>query len=84
MVKSPEEIGAIRASVSLNSAALEQALHHYKAHMSEIDLAAEIDYRMRLLGADSNAFDTIVASGRRSAFRMRIPPLIPSGVMNYY
>jgi len=79
MVKSPEEIGAIRASVSLNSAALEQALHHYKANMSEIDLAAEIDYRMRLLGADSNAFDTIVASGRRSAFPHAHPAAHPIG-----
>jgi Xaa-Pro aminopeptidase len=67
MVKSPEEIAAIRASVRLNSAALEQALRHFKATMSELDLAAEIDYRMRRLGADSNAFDTIVASGKRSA-----------------
>ena len=67
MIKSPSEIATIRASVSLNSAALEQALEHFKPSMTEIDLAAEIDYRMRLLGADGTAFDTIVASGERSA-----------------
>jgi Xaa-Pro aminopeptidase len=67
MVKSPEEIATIRASVKLNSAALEQALEHFRPSMSELDLAAEIDYRMRLLGADGTAFDTIVASGQRSA-----------------
>lgn len=67
MVKSDDEIATIRASVQLNSAALEQGLHHFKPLMAEVDLAAEIDYRMRLLGADGNAFNTIVASGSRTA-----------------
>ncbi len=67
MIKSPAEIGTIRASVRLNSIALEQALEKFKPSMTEIDLAAEIEYRMRLLGADGKAFDTIVASGERSA-----------------
>ncbi|SRR5579884_4271453 len=67
MIKSPAEIATIQASVQLNSAALEQALKHFKPTMTEVDLAAEIDYRMRRLGADSSAFDTIVASGPRSA-----------------
>jgi Xaa-Pro aminopeptidase len=67
MVKSEDEIGTIRASVQLNSAALEQALRQFKPDMSELDLAAEIDYRMRILGADGTAFDTIVASGTRTA-----------------
>jgi len=67
MVKSPAEVATIRASVQLNSAALEQALDHFRPTMSEVDLAAEIEYRMRLLGADGTAFQTIVASGRRSA-----------------
>jgi Xaa-Pro aminopeptidase len=77
MVKSPQEIGAIRASVGLNSAALAEALRHYKATMSELDLAAEIDYRMRRLGADRNAFDTIVASGKRSALPHAHPTAHP-------
>lgn len=67
MVKSEAEIGTIRASVQLNSAALEQALRQFKPDMSELDLAAEIDYHMRILGADGVAFDTIVASGPRTA-----------------
>ena len=67
MVKSPEEISAIESSVRLTSAALGQALERFHPDMSEIDLAAEIDYRMRLLGADGTAFDTIVASEERTA-----------------
>jgi Xaa-Pro aminopeptidase len=36
-------------------------------------LAAEIDYRLALLGADKNAFDTIVAGGPRSALPHAAP-----------
>jgi Xaa-Pro aminopeptidase len=67
MVKSAGEIDAIKNSVRLNSLALDQALRHFKASMTEVDLAAEIEYRMRRLGADGTAFDTIVASGERTA-----------------
>ena len=35
--------------------------------MRESDLAAEIEYRMRRLGAEKPAFETIVAAGARSA-----------------
>lgn len=67
MVKTDDEIATIRASVQLNSAALEQSLRSFKPGMAEVDLAAEIEYRMRLLGAEGTAFATIVASGARSA-----------------
>jgi Xaa-Pro aminopeptidase len=66
-VKSDAEIATIQASVQVNSAALEQALRRFKPAMTEVDLAAEIDYRMRRLGADGSAFETIVASGERTA-----------------
>lgn len=67
MIKSAAEIATIRASVQLNSAAFARALRHFKPSMSEVDLAAEIEYRMRRLGADGAAFETIVASGERTA-----------------
>ncbi len=67
MVKSEGEIEAIRISVELNSKALEQALRRFKSSMSEMDLAAEIEYRMRRLGAERPSFETIVAAGERSA-----------------
>ncbi len=67
MLKSAAEIATIRASVQLNSAAVEQALRRFRPSMTEVDLAAEIEYRMRRLGADGPAFETIVASGERSA-----------------
>ena len=67
MVKSEAEIATIRTAAGLNSEAFEQALAHFKTGTTEIDLAAEIEYRMRRLGADGPSFDTIVASGPRAA-----------------
>ena len=67
MIKSAGEVAAIKTSVELNSRALEQALRHFRPSMSESDLAGEIEYRMRRLGADGPAFETIVASGARTA-----------------
>jgi Xaa-Pro aminopeptidase len=67
MVKSAGELAAIREAVILNSRAFEQAVRHAKAGMREIDLAAELEFRMRRLGAEKPAFETIVASGPRSA-----------------
>jgi Xaa-Pro aminopeptidase len=68
MVKSPGEIGLIRRSVHTNSEAFAQTLAQVRPGITEIDLAAELEYRMRRLGAEKPAFDSIVASGPRSAF----------------
>jgi Xaa-Pro aminopeptidase len=67
MLKSSIEIDTIRTAVLLNSEALAQALKRLKAGMTEVDLAAEIEFRMKRLGADGPSFETIVASGARSA-----------------
>jgi len=68
MVKSPREIELIRRSVDLNSKAFEAALRTIRpGRTREVDLAAEIDYRMRKFGSERPAFETIVASGSRSA-----------------
>lgn len=68
MVKSASEIELIRRSVDANSKAFEAALRTIRPGVTrETDLAAEIDYRMRKLGAERPAFETIVASGARSA-----------------
>jgi len=67
MVKSEEEIGRIRQSVLTNSAALAASLPRIRAGISENDVAAELEYQMRLHGAEKAAFDTIVAAGERTA-----------------
>lgn len=67
MVKSEAEIALIRESVNLNSQAYARALKRVKTGMRESELAAEIDFQMRRLGASGTAFETIVATGAHSA-----------------
>jgi Xaa-Pro aminopeptidase len=67
MVKDTAEIAKIRASVIANSGALEAALKRFRIGMKESELAAEIDYQNRKLGAEAPSFDTIVAAGDRAA-----------------
>lgn len=67
MVKSEQEIAAIRQAVATNSAAFAEALKLVRPGMTETELAAELEYRMRRHGAEGPSFDTIVASGTRAA-----------------
>lgn len=74
-VKSPEEIAKIRASVVANSKAFSKTLKRIRVGMRELDIAAELDYQMRMAGAENNAFETIVAAGKRSALPHARPSL---------
>lgn len=67
MVKSDDELALIRRSVETNSRAFEQTIARIKPGIRERDLAAELEYRMRRLGAEKPAFESIVATGARSA-----------------
>ncbi len=68
MVKSPAEIERIR---TIGADQLEGVRTGRDARegpgMKEQDLAAELEYRMRRLGAEKPSFETIVAGGERSA-----------------
>ncbi len=67
LVKSAREIELIQESVVTNSLAFDRALRKLRPKMTESELAAEIDYQQRKLGAEGTAFSTIVASGEHSA-----------------
>jgi Xaa-Pro aminopeptidase len=75
MTKSPVEIDMIRKSVRVNSEAYARTLRRVRFGMRERDIAAELDYQMRLHGAEKPAFDTIVAGGVRTA----LPHAQPTG-----
>ena len=66
-VKDEAEVTSIRASVRLTARAFEQTLPLIRPGVRELELAAEIEYRMKLQGARGPAFETIVASGPRAA-----------------
>jgi Xaa-Pro aminopeptidase len=67
MVKSAAEMSLIRRSVATNSEAYSKTIRRVHAGAREMDIAAELDYQMRALGAEKAAFDTIVAAGPRTA-----------------
>ncbi len=67
MIKSPNEIERLRRSATLAAQAFDRALRKARPGVRESDLAAEIEFQMRRLGADRPSFETIVASGPRSA-----------------
>ncbi|MBI3679025.1 MAG: aminopeptidase P family protein [Acidobacteria bacterium] len=77
MVKSQAEIDLIRRSVQTSSRAFSLALRRLRPGMLESEFAAEIDYQMRRLGAEKTAFETIVASGPRSALPHARPTSTP-------
>jgi Xaa-Pro aminopeptidase len=66
-VKDDFELAAIREAAVLAGNVWQEVLPKVKPGVSEMELAAEIDYRLRLNGASGPSFETIVASGPRSA-----------------
>ncbi|HVA93872.1 MAG TPA: Xaa-Pro peptidase family protein [Candidatus Dormibacteraeota bacterium] len=66
-VKDPFEIDRIRDAARLGSEVMQEAIGLIRPGVTEIDIAAEIGYRMRRKGASGESFEAIVASGPRSA-----------------
>ena len=66
-VKDAEEILRMRAAARAVSRVVEYAIRVARAGVAELDIAAEIEYRMKKLGAEGPSFETIVASGARAA-----------------
>ena len=66
-VKDEEEVAKIRGAGRITVEVFEKVLRGIRPGISESDLGAEIEYRMRKRGAEGVAFETIVASGARAA-----------------
>jgi Xaa-Pro aminopeptidase len=66
-LKDSGEIQLMKAAIQCASAAFEEASGMFAEGAVERRLAAELDYRMVLAGADGPAFDTVVASGPNSS-----------------
>jgi Xaa-Pro aminopeptidase len=67
MVKEESELKLVRSAVELGTKLLDVALEAIRPGVREREVAAELEYAARRAGASGMAFDTIVASGRRSA-----------------
>src|SRR6266403_4675788 len=66
-VKDRLEIERIRDAARIGSEVMEETIRLVRPGVSELDLAAEIGYRMRRKGASGESFEAIVAAGPRSA-----------------
>jgi Xaa-Pro aminopeptidase len=67
MIKDAEEIERLLAAVVLGSRLFDVALETIRPGVKEAEVAAELEYAARRAGADGMSFDTIIASGPRSA-----------------
>ncbi len=66
-IKEPDEIAAITKAIKIATEAYTEILEGIVPGRTEKEVANDLDYAMRRLGADCPAFPTIVASGPRSA-----------------
>ena len=66
-VKDDEEIGRIKRTIDIASQSLRENIWRIKPGTRESEIALELEFSMRRKGADAISFDTIVASGDRSA-----------------
>ena len=67
-VKDKTELRLIRKTAELTDVGASAAVEVIKPGMREYEVAAEVEYAMRKLGSEGTAFDTIVASGLKSAY----------------
>ncbi len=66
-IKSPSEIATIKKACAISDQAFNDLLKFVEPGKTEIEIANFLDFKMRDLGASGISFDTIVASGKRSA-----------------
>ncbi|MCA6214821.1 M24 family metallopeptidase [Thermococcus sp. 101 C5] len=67
MIKSEEEIKVIEDACRLADIGVMTAIEEISEGKREREIAAKVEYAMKMEGAEKPAFDTIIASGYRSA-----------------
>ncbi len=72
-VKTPTEILAIRKACNITADAFRAILPKIREGMTEKELQIELDFTMLKLGADTTAFDTIIAAGEHGSLPHAIP-----------
>lgn len=72
-VKEEWELLRIERAEEIGDRAFARILDDLRPGVTELSIAAKLDYYMREMGAEGNSFDTIVASGIHSAMPHAIP-----------
>lgn len=66
-VKDLDEIAKIRKAAALGCRLFDEMLGYLRPGLTEIEVAATLEHHARVAGAEAMSFETIVASGERSA-----------------
>ena len=72
-VKEPEEVAHLVRAQRIAEAALEEVLKYVRPGVKERDIAAELTYRMMLLGGEGNSFDPITVTGANTSKPHGVP-----------
>lgn len=67
LIKTPSEIKILKEAADIADRAFTHILNFIRPGITEFDVSNELEFFMRKEGATSSSFDTIVASGIRSA-----------------
>ncbi len=73
IIKTEEELGKLRMAESIGDKAFTEILNFIKPGVTELQIAAELEYSMKKNGAEHLSFDTIVASGKNSSLPHAVP-----------
>ena len=72
-VKDAEEIEILIAAQRIAERALQELLNDIRPGVTEQEIAARLEYLMRLYGAEKTSFDTIVVSGAKTSMPHGVP-----------
>ncbi len=72
-IKDEVEVDSITNALRITEDALTKVLNELRPGMTELEIVGLLEDYLRRLGAEGTAFDTIVASGRNSAYPHALP-----------
>lgn len=73
IIKTAYEIDQLRQAEHIGDLAFEEILEYLKPGVTELEIAARLEFSMKMHGASGNSFDPIVASGLNSSMPHAVP-----------
>lgn len=73
LTKTDREIDCIITAQRMAEKAFEEVLNSIRPGVTEIEIAAELEYRMKLAGSECVSFETIAVSGEKSSMPHGVP-----------
>ena len=83
IIKTPAELEKLRMAESIGDKAFLEILNYIRPGVTELQVAAELEYAMKKNGAEGLSFDSIVASGKNSSLPHAVPTNKPVEVGDF-